>query len=51
MNTTPSNTITSLTRRNIFDYLTMQQVAWADRIDEPDFVIRVWPDANEMPLL
>lgn len=49
MKKTPSNAITSLTRRNIFDYLTMEKVAWAGRFDEPDFVIRVWPDANNLP--
>jgi len=41
--------ITSLTRRNIFDFMSMKKVAWAGRLDEPDFVVRVWPSANELP--
>lgn len=49
MKKTPSKAITSLTRRNIFDYLTMEKVACAGRLDEPDFVIRVWPNANDLP--
>ncbi|TCN34650.1 hypothetical protein EV644_11930 [Kribbella orskensis] len=49
MNETSTNTITGLTRRNIFDYLTMEKVAWAGRFDEPDFVIRIWPNANDLP--
>jgi hypothetical protein len=46
---TSTTTITGLTRRNIFDYLTMEKVVWAGRFDEPDFVIRVWPNANDLP--
>ncbi|MEP7194324.1 MAG: abortive infection family protein [Actinomycetota bacterium] len=41
-----ANAITSLTRRNILDYLSMENVAWAGRLDEPGFVVRVWPDAG-----
>jgi len=43
------NSITNLTRRNIFDYMSMEKILWAGRLDEPDFVARVWPDANEKP--
>lgn len=42
------NSITSLTRRNIFDFMSMERVAWAGRLDEPDFVVRVWPNANDL---
>lgn len=40
--------ITDLTRRNIFDYLSLEKVVWAGRLDEPDFVVRVWPDATKL---
>jgi hypothetical protein len=43
------NSITNLTRRNIFDYMSMEKILWAGRLDEPDFVARVWPAANEKP--
>lgn len=46
---TSTNAITGLTRRNIFDYLTTEKVTWAGRFDEPDFVLRVWPNADELP--
>lgn len=35
------NSITNLTRRNIFDYMSMEKILWAGRLDEPDFVARV----------
>lgn len=43
------NSITGLTRRNILDYLSMAQIAWAGRLDEDQFVARVWPDADSRP--
>lgn len=43
------HSITDLTRRNIFDYLTMQQLPWAGRLDEDQFVVRVWPGAADLP--
>lgn len=43
------NYITDLTRRNIFDYLTMERVAWAGRLDETQFIVRVWPNAADLP--
>lgn len=44
-----TNCITDLTRRNIFDYMSVERVAWAGRLDEDQFVIRVWPDAGKLP--
>lgn len=43
------NSITDLTRRNVFDYLTMERVAWAGRLEETQFIVRVWPNAAELP--
>lgn len=43
------NLITHVTRRNIFDYLTMEGVAWAGRLEETQFVVRVWPSAADLP--
>lgn len=44
---TPANrkppTITAVTRRDITDYLSAEQVAWWGRLDEVDFLSRVWP--------
>ena len=42
------NAITHLTRRNIFDYLTMAKIALAGRLDEPDFFGRIW-DLSDVP--
>ena len=36
-------TITAITRRDITDYLSAEQVAWWGRLDEVDFLGRVWP--------
>ena len=41
--------VTDLTRRNIFDYLTMERVAWAGRLEETQFIVRVWPNAADLP--
>ncbi|MGH9249417.1 MAG: hypothetical protein ACRD0W_07885 [Acidimicrobiales bacterium] len=43
------NSITDLTRRDIADYLSMEKVVWAGRLDEDQFVVRVWPDAADLP--
>lgn len=43
------NVITGLTRRNIFDYLSVERVVWSGRVDEDQFVLRVWPDAADLP--
>jgi hypothetical protein len=42
------NAITHLTRRNIFDCLSMEKIAWGGRLDEPDFLARIW-DLSDMP--
>lgn len=42
------NAITHVTRRNIFDYLSMEKIAWAGRLDEPDFLGRIW-ELSAMP--
>lgn len=44
----PQRTITPLTRRDIFDYLTLEKVAWHGRLDETGFLGRIW-DLGEMP--
>lgn len=49
MSNSKKRAVTNLTRRNVFDYMSMEKVAWAGRLDEPDFVARVWPDAADMP--
>lgn len=43
------NVITSLTRRNILDFLRMELVDWAGQLEEAEFVVRVWPNASELP--
>lgn len=43
------NSITDLTRRNIFDYMALERVAWAGRLEEPQFIVRVWPNAADLP--
>lgn len=43
------NSITDLTRRNIFDYMTLERVQWAGRLDETQFIVRVWPNAADLP--
>lgn len=43
------SSITDLTRRNIFDYLAMERVAWAGRLEETQFIVRVWPNAADLP--
>lgn len=40
--TTEEKEITPLTRRSIFDYLNLEQIPWAGRLDEPDFLGRIW---------
>lgn len=43
------NSITDLTRRNIFDFIALEKVLWAGRLEEDQFVVRVWPDAADLP--
>jgi AbiJ-like protein/abortive infection Abi-like protein len=45
--TTPT-TITEITRRDIFDAITVEGIAWFGRLSEPAFLERVW-DLNDMP--
>lgn len=46
---TMRNSITGLTRRNICDFMSMERVAWSGRLEEDQFVARVWPNANQLP--
>jgi AbiJ N-terminal domain 3/Abortive infection C-terminus len=43
-----NQTITPLTRRDIFDYLTMENIAWHGRLEEVAFLERIW-DLGNMP--
>lgn len=36
-------TITAITRRDITDYLSAERIAWCGRLDEVDFLSRIWP--------
>lgn len=38
----PVRAVTPLTRREIFDYLTLEKILWHGRLDEPGFLDRVW---------
>ena len=40
--------VTQLTRRDIFDYLTMERLSWHGRLEEPQFLERVW-DLSSLP--
>jgi AbiJ N-terminal domain 3/Abortive infection C-terminus len=40
-------TISEITRRDIFDTITLERVAWSGRLEEPDFLERVW-DLGDM---
>ncbi|MEP0822350.1 MAG: abortive infection family protein [Ignavibacterium sp.] len=42
------NTISEITRRNIFDALTVEKVNWAGRLDEPAFLSRMF-DLSQLP--
>jgi len=44
----PTQTVTALTRRDIFDYLTMGTIAWHGRLDETAFLERIW-DLGSLP--
>jgi len=43
----PAQTISEITRRDIFDYITLENVAWSGRLDESAFLERIW-DLNDM---
>lgn len=40
--------ITEVTRRNIFDRITLEKCSWSGRLDESDFLARLY-DLNSMP--
>jgi AbiJ N-terminal domain 3/Abortive infection C-terminus len=42
------NTISEITRRDIFDTITTERVQWSGRLDEPDFLDRIY-DLADMP--
>jgi hypothetical protein len=42
------NQITTLTRRNIFDSIAVEEINWAGRLEEPDFLSRIF-DLSKMP--
>jgi hypothetical protein len=44
----PSKFITPVTRRKIFDTITLSKVCWEGRLEEPDFLARIY-DLNKMP--
>ncbi len=48
MNPHEYNSITEVTRRNIFDVLTVENVRWYGRMDEPAFLARIF-DLKNMP--
>lgn len=39
-------TISEITRRDIFDMLTLDGINWAGRLEEPDFLARIWDLAD-----
>jgi hypothetical protein len=41
-------TISEITRRDIFDHLTLEKIAWHGRLDETGFLGRIW-DLGDMP--
>lgn len=41
--------ISDLTRRDITDYLVVEQINWAGRYDEPAFLKRIFPELDSMP--
>lgn len=38
----PEQRITEVTRRNIFDRITLDKLSWSGRLDEPDFLARLY---------
>jgi hypothetical protein len=40
--------ITVVTRRDLFDHMSLERLHWSGRLDEPDFCARVWPDTKKM---
>lgn len=44
----PTTLITQVTRRKIFDTITLSKVFWEGRLEEPDFLARIY-DLDTMP--
>jgi hypothetical protein len=44
----PTKLITQVTRRKIFDTITLSKVFWEGRLEEPDFLARMY-DLDTMP--
>lgn len=44
----PSKRITQITRRKIFDTIILSEVLWEGRLEEPDFLARIY-DLDELP--
>ncbi len=44
----PTKLITPVTRRRIFDMITLSQMLWEGRLEEPDFLARIY-DLDSMP--
>lgn len=42
----PTNTISEITRRDIFDTITLQGIDWSGRLEEPDFLNRIYDLAS-----
>lgn len=42
------NRISEVTRRNIFDRITLEKISWSGRLEEPDFLSRLY-DLSQMP--
>jgi hypothetical protein len=40
--------ISVITRRDLFDHMSLERLHWSGRLDEPDFCARVWPDIKKM---
>ena len=43
----PAQTITEITRRDVFDFITLENVGWSGRLEETAFLDRIW-DLNDM---
>jgi predicted nucleotide-binding protein len=48
LGTEASNQITTLTRRNVFDWMRVAKINWAGQLDEAEFLARIW-DLESLP--
>lgn len=46
--TEAANRISQVTRRDLFDFLALEQIAWWGRLEEVQFLRRIW-NLEEMP--